>query len=49
MFTRLRLRKWLALRGRLSAQCKDLLRIMLAKEEAERATIDQVLYHAWFK
>ena len=38
-----------ALYMRLSLQCKDMLQIMLAKEERERATIDQILNHAWFK
>ena len=34
---------------RLSAKCKDLLQLMLAKEEQERPTMDQVLNHPWFK
>lgn len=36
-------------RANLSNECKDLLRQMLSKNVAERASIDEVLLHPWFK
>jgi len=33
----------------LSIKCKDLLTSMLVRDPVDRATIDQVVGHAWFK